>query len=99
MSRGLGDVYKRQLYMSVVSVRRALDSVASIRGLRFGFRRAFVVCSSEPPLDCRSVLLKKQELEGLHRLADMAGNILFIFQVAGELQLTKHRGGKLDLCA
>ena len=29
----------------------------------------------------------------------MAGNILFIFQVAGELQLTKHRGGKLDLCA
>ena len=85
--------------MFLLCVRQVLDSVASIRGLGFGFRRAFVVCSSEPPLDCRSVLLKKQELEGLHRLADMAGNILFIFQVAGELQLTKHRGGKLDLCA
>ena len=29
----------------------------------------------------------------------MAGDILFVFQVAGKLQLTKHRGGKLDLCA
>ena len=70
--------------MSVVSVRRILDSVASIQGLRIGFQRAFAACSSEPPLDCGPVLLKKQELEGLHRLADMAGDILFVFQVAGE---------------